>query len=96
MASAWAHIASYGTMIILSFVFAEKYYKIHYNMVKVLPYFCIAIGMVIFQKYFEYKNLLSELIINTLFIVLFVVYAQYKDKLLTIFLGRQSNENSSN
>lgn len=96
MASAWAHIASYGTMIILSFVFAEKYYKIHYDMVKVLPYFCIAIGMVIFQRYFEYRNLISELIINTIFILIFIGYAQYKDKMLTIFFGRQSSENEFN
>jgi hypothetical protein len=90
MASAWAHIASYGAMIILSFVFAEKYYKIKYDMVKVLPYFCIAIGMVIFQRYFVYPNLISELIINTIFVILFIGYAQYKDKMLTIFFGRQS------
>jgi hypothetical protein len=92
MASAWAHIASYGTMIILSFVFAEKYYKIHYDMVKLLPYFCMAIGMVIFQRYFEYPNLISELVLNTIFIILFIGYAQYKDKMISIFFGKQKNE----
>ena len=90
MASAWAHIASYGTMIIISFVFAEKYYKIQYDMVKLLPYFCIAIGMVIFGKYFDYPNLTSELLINTVFLIVFIGYAQYKDKIITIFFGKQS------
>ncbi|MBE3138618.1 MAG: oligosaccharide flippase family protein, partial [Actinobacteria bacterium] len=38
MASAWAHVAAYGAMIILSFIFAEKRYKVHYNMKKLIPY----------------------------------------------------------
>jgi O-antigen/teichoic acid export membrane protein len=88
MASAWAHVASYGTMILISFAFAEKHYKIKYDMIKLLPYFIIAIVMVIFSLYFEYPGLVAELVINTALILLFIAYAQYKDKLLTIFFGR--------
>ena len=89
MASAWAHVASYGAMIVVSFVFAEKHYRINYNMEKLLPYFVIAISMVIFSIYFKYPNLIVELMINTGFVIIFIGYAQYKDKLLTIFFGRQ-------
>ena len=89
MASAWAHIASYGTMIIVSFIFAEKHYKIEYDILKLLPYFIMAVLMVAFGQYFKYKNLVSELIINTVFIIIFMGYAQYKDKILTVFFGRQ-------
>lgn len=93
MASAWAHIASYGSMIIVSFVFAEKHYKINYGILKLLPYFIMATGMVIFGQYFNYPNLITELLINTIFVILFIGYAQYKDKMLTIFFGKQKNEN---
>jgi len=88
MASAWAHVASYGTMIIVSFVFAEKHYKIRYNMFKLLPYFIMAIGMVFFSLFFNYPNFISELGINTAFVLLFIGYAQYKDKILTVFFGK--------
>jgi len=88
MASAWAHLASYGSMIIMSFIFAEKRYKVNYNMDKLFPYFLIAIGLVIFANYVNYPNLIVEFIINTLFIVLFVMYAQHKDKLLTVFFSK--------
>ena len=57
-------------------------------MVKLLPYFCIAVGMVVFGKYFNYPNLVAELIINTIFFILFVAYAQYKDRLLKVFFER--------
>ncbi len=88
MASAWAHIASYGAMIVMSFIFAERHYKVNYNMVKLIPYFIFATGLVIFGFFFDYPNIWSELIINTFFIILFVIYAQNRDKILTVFFKR--------
>lgn len=88
MASAWAHIISYGTMIIVSFILAEKRYKVDYNVVQYIPYFIIAVGMVIFAGFFNYPSLLAELIINTGLIIAFIGFAQYKDKLLTVFLRK--------
>ena len=88
MASAWAHIASYGSMIIFSFIFAEKHYKIDYELKGLLSYFIIAIGMVLFSILHKYGNIIMELTINTLFIIIFIAFAQYKDKLLTVFFKR--------
>ena len=89
MASAWAHVASYGAMIIMSFIFAEKRYKVNYKMKKLIPYFVIALTMVAFNRYFTYPNLYIELVVNTCFIVSFVIYAQHKDKLLTVFFKKE-------
>jgi O-antigen/teichoic acid export membrane protein len=88
MASAWAHIASYGSMIIISFVMAEKRYKVAYNMKQFIPYFVLAIGMVIFGKYFRYPDIVTELLVNTVLILIFIGYAQYKDKIITVFLKK--------
>jgi O-antigen/teichoic acid export membrane protein len=88
MASAWAHIASYGCMILLSFIFAAKRYRVDYNMKQFIPYFVLATGMVIFGHYFRYPGLASELVINTMFLIIFLSFAQYKDRLITTFLGR--------
>jgi O-antigen/teichoic acid export membrane protein len=89
MASAWAHIASYGAMIIASFIFAQKHYKIKYDMIKLLPYFILAIVMVIFSQSYDYKNLASELIINTGLMGIFLGFAEYKDKILTVLFRRK-------
>jgi len=88
MASAWAHVAAYGAMIIMSFIFAEKHYRIKYNMKELIPYFVLAIGMVMFSRIIEYKNLLWELIINTCFILFFIMYTQYKDKTISVFFKK--------
>ena len=87
LASAWAHIASYGSMIILSFVFAEKRYKVSYNMKQYIPYFVIAVAMVIFSKYYKYSGIGAELFINSVFMLFFIGFAQYRDNLVTVFFS---------
>lgn len=88
MASAWAHVASYLSMIIMSFIFAEKRFKIDYQFNKMVSYFVIAIFMVVFSRSINISNTIAEIGINTLFLVLFILYAQYKDKFVTtIFKG---------
>lgn len=89
MASAWAHVASYGAMIIASFIFAQKHYRIKYDMGKMIPYFILAILMVIFSRAYTYKNIGWELSINTGLLLVFIALAQYRDKILTILFRRK-------
>ncbi|NLN29778.1 MAG: oligosaccharide flippase family protein [Bacteroidales bacterium] len=96
MASAWAHVASYGVMIILSFIMAEKRYKIDYGMIKMLPYFVIAVMIVVFVNFARYNNTAVELLINTMLLVSFILFAQYRDKLLTVIFGKENVENQNN
>jgi O-antigen/teichoic acid export membrane protein len=88
MASAWAHVISYGLMIILSFLLARKYYWVDYKMKEVVPYFIIAIGMVIFSVTYDYKSIFIELLINTMMLVSFIGYAQYRDKVVNVFFSK--------
>ncbi len=78
---------NYGILTFLYTRIFDK--KVHYNMKRIIPYFIIAISMVIFAKFFHYPGLISEFLINTLLIILFVMYAQYKDQILAIFFGRE-------
>ncbi len=89
MASAWAHVASYSVMIILSFIFAAKHYRIDYKMYQLMPYFITAISIVVFTRLFSYRNIGEELIINTILLILFIMLAQVKDKTLTVFFKKR-------
>ena len=88
MASAWAHVAAYGAMIVMSFIFAEKHYKIVYNMKELVPYFLFAIGMVVFSQLYNYRSIFSELAVNSIFFAAFIFYAQYHDGLISVFLKK--------
>jgi O-antigen/teichoic acid export membrane protein len=92
MASAWAHVASYLSMLIFSFIFARKHYFVDYKVKSLVPYFFIAAGMVIFSQVFNYPGLYVELMINTLFIAIFIAFAHYKDGLLNILARKTGNE----
>jgi O-antigen/teichoic acid export membrane protein len=84
LASAWAHVASYGSMIIMSFIFAEKRFKVDYGMTQFIPYFALAIAMVLFARYFNYPGIIAELAVNTALILIFIAFAQYRDNILTL------------
>lgn len=96
MASAWAHVASYGSMIIISFALAKKHYWIDYRIKEIIPYFFIALGMVIFALYFKYGSIYAEILVNTLFLLVFIAFAQYKDKLVNVFFRKEVVESQSN
>lgn len=89
MASAWAHVASYGSMIVMSFVFAEKRFKVDYGMKQFLPYFALAIGMVLFARYINYPGIVTELAVNTALILIFIAFAQYRDRIITLMIRRK-------
>ena len=88
MASAWAHVFSYLTMIIASFIFASNHYKVEYQISRLIPYFIMAILMVAFAELFQYKTIVSEIAVNTVFLIVFIAFAQYKDKLISKILNR--------
>jgi O-antigen/teichoic acid export membrane protein len=88
MASAWAHVASYGSMIVISFMFAQKYYRIDYKMIQQLPYFVMAVAMVVFDLSINYGNVILRIAVNTVFIIIFISFAQYKDKLISVFFKK--------
>jgi hypothetical protein len=88
MASAWAHVISYGMMILLSFILARKYFWIDYRLNEIAPYFVMAVSMVIFTSLIRYPAVGVELLINTILLAIFVAYAQYRDKFPGILLKK--------
>jgi hypothetical protein len=53
-----------------------------------IPYFVAATGMVVFNQLYHYNNLIIELTVNTLFIIGFIVFAQLKDKTITVLFRK--------
>lgn len=86
MASAWAHVVSYTSMIVMSFVLARKYYWVDYKIEGLIPYFLVAVLFVIIALLIDYKSVMTELVINTGLLILFIIFAQVKDKILNVFL----------
>lgn len=56
MAAAWATLAAYGSMMLLSYYFGRKYYPIPYNLKKIGGYLLVSIVFSIISFYFYREN----------------------------------------
>lgn len=72
-AAAWAHIASYLVMMIISLVLGNKYYPIPYNWKKIL--FCIVLALAIYggSQLLPQMSLWPKMGIHTLLMLLYLV-----------------------
>ena len=87
MASAWATLAAYSSMMFLSFYFGKKYYPIPYNMRKIVFYLSVSLVFSILSFYVFNRNLIAGSLLLLLFLML--IYRMEGDNLRSIFLKRE-------
>lgn len=87
MASAWATLAAYSTMMVLSYYFGKKYYPIPYNIRKMVFYGGLSIVFALLSFYVFNRNLIIGSLL--LFVFLALIYKLEGDKLRTIFSTRE-------
>ncbi len=88
IASAWAHIACYGIMVLGSFMLCRIFYPIPYETMKILIYILISVIIVIAARNIPYGNTIIEILVNTIFIGLFVLMVEKKEKALSRFFNK--------
>ncbi len=78
MACAWATLASYATMMVISYITGQKYYPIKYNLRSVFVFTFIALSLYfISTMYADINNKKIQLIINNFLLFVFA-YLFYK------------------
>ncbi|MBC2838268.1 lipopolysaccharide biosynthesis protein [Robiginitalea sp. SC105] len=85
-ASAWATLAAYGSMMVLSYLFGKRYYPIPYNMRKISFYLGISILFSVLSFYVFNRNLYIGL--GLLLVFLGVLYRLEKELLLKLIRGK--------
>jgi len=80
-ASAWAHIACYLTMVIMSYYIGRRYYKIPYETVRILVYFVFGLALYWISKKTKTDIEVINLVINTGLLIVFVVVVGWKEKI---------------
>lgn len=78
MACAWATLAAYGGMMILSYFLGQKYFPVNYNLKSALFYTVITLLFYFISLlYADMKNTIIKIILNNFWLVLFL-YLVYK------------------
>ncbi|MCK9617222.1 MAG: oligosaccharide flippase family protein [Lentimicrobiaceae bacterium] len=85
MGAAWGHFICYGSMMVLSYYFGQKYFTVNYNLPKILGYLGMAVGFYFLSRLFGNLALSVKLIVNTLFLIIYVVSIVYIEKPQFIF-----------
>jgi O-antigen/teichoic acid export membrane protein len=75
MASAWATLAAYGVMMLLSYFFGQKYYPVPYNLKNISFYLILAIGFSILALKTN-----SNYYLNTVLVLVFLVIATFLER----------------
>ncbi|NNL32053.1 MAG: polysaccharide biosynthesis protein [Flavobacteriaceae bacterium] len=70
MASAWATLAAYGVMMVISYLLGQKFYKVPYDISKILIYLLVAVVL----STLSYVNFSSNYLINTAFIIGYLIF----------------------
>lgn len=72
MACAWATLASYGTMMIASYILGQKYYPVKYNLRSIFVFAFLALGFYFISLlYSEMENTILKLVLNNILFTLF-------------------------
>jgi len=78
MAAAWATLAAYGSMMVLSYYYGKKYYPIPYNLKKIGGYLLVSIVFSIISFYFYRENYILGSGLIFLFFVLIYYFEREK------------------
>ena len=81
IASAWAHVACYGCMVIISWLIGRKYYPIHYPIRSIGLYMALA-GIIYYISTLTLAlNMVPEMVINTGLLAGFIIIVIFFEKI---------------
>ena len=66
-------------MIIVSYLWGRKVYKVNYNLVKLFVYFVLAIGIYFIGRMNPFHDKIVYLVVNNLMILMFVTLIYLKE-----------------
>lgn len=80
IASAWAHLICYSTMVIISYFMGRKYYNIPYNLKSIMVYALIPLLIYKFATWLNLEDLGLKMLLHTGFIIIYVIIIVVMEK----------------
>jgi len=85
-ASAWAHVACYLAMVVVSFIIGQKHYPVDYDLKGIIGYSFIAVLLVILSRWVATDVFWIDFFIDSAFLAIFIIIAQRRDNIFNVFL----------
>jgi O-antigen/teichoic acid export membrane protein len=88
IAAAWAHVACYLSMVIVSYFVGLKYYPIKYEIGKIFLYIVLAVALLFVSMLLEGENKFFNAALDTLLLFIFFAVAEIKDRFFSLLFKR--------
>lgn len=72
VASAWATLICYGSMMVLSYILGQKYYPVPYNLKKILAYLLLSLGLYLVSTTLPFDPGFVKYALHTLILLIFL------------------------
>jgi len=86
--AAWATFLAHLVMMIISYIYGQKYFYIKYDFKRIGMYFILAIILFVMSKYLPVKSLILSLLINAFFFSIFVAAVIYFENIQRFFIKK--------
>lgn len=73
MGSAWATLICYAAMMILSYIFGQKYYYVRYDLLRIGGYLVLALGLFFAGTLVDFPQGWQNLLVKNLLLLIFVI-----------------------
>ena len=80
MASAWANFACYLSMMLISFIWGRKVFKVNYNFKKLIAYSVLAIALFFLSVLFDDIEFVCRMLINTGLILFYLIVVVFFER----------------
>ncbi|MFZ2285737.1 MAG: oligosaccharide flippase family protein [Bacteroidales bacterium] len=88
IAAAWAHVACYLTMVLVSYAVGQKFYPIKYETGKIIMYITLAVGLVVAARQLSIENRFLNITVDTMLLMIFFAVAEIKDRFFSLLFNR--------
>ncbi|NQT77868.1 MAG: polysaccharide biosynthesis C-terminal domain-containing protein [Bacteroidetes bacterium] len=78
--AAWAHLACYFSMVIISFFLGRKYYRVNYDLRNILLYFILALFIYFISVRFPIPEGLMQYVMHIFYLMVFLLFAVFLEK----------------
>ena len=83
-------LCSYFGMVLFAYFLGRKHLEINYDLKNILLYVFMAIGIFLFCYFVKIPNLWLNIFKNTVALVLFLIYLEKREHIISVFLNKES------
>lgn len=84
-ASAIAHVISYIVMVLFSYFLGQYFYRIPYNIGKILIYIGLGLTMYVIDMFVKIDHNILNFLFKTILVALFVIFVVWKEEVIKYF-----------